>query len=74
MMKVLLLVCAMATPHVQCQESNARVVVQGPDAADASACALRSQAFFAGTAIEIGVTEYLKIKCVRSGIGARNVG
>ena len=74
MMKVLLLVCAAVTPHFDCQESNARVVVQGPDVRNALSCAMRSQAYFAGTVIEIGAAEYLKIKCVRTGIGKHNVG
>jgi hypothetical protein len=74
MMKVLLLVCAAATPRLDCQESTARVVIQGPDAANAITCAMRSQAYFAGTAIEIDAAEYLKIKCVRTGIGRNNVG
>ena len=74
MMKVLLLVCAAATPHFECQESNARVVIQGPDVRNALGCATRSQAYFAGTVIEIGAAEYLKIKCVRTGIGKHNVG
>lgn len=74
MMKVLLLVCAAATPRFDCQESNARVVIQGPEVRNAVACATRSQAYFAGTVIEIGAAEYLKIKCVRTGIGKQNVG
>ncbi len=74
MMKVLLLVCAATLPHFECQETNARVVIQGPDVRTALGCAMRSQAYIASTAIEIGAAEYLKIKCLRSGIGAHNVG
>lgn len=72
MMKVLLLVCAAATPHFQCQEGNARIVMQGPDVGNEISCAMRSQAYIAGTAIEIGAAEYLKIKCVRTRIGEHN--
>ncbi len=74
MMKVLLLVCAAATPRFECQESTARVVIQGPDVSNALGCATQSQAYIAGTAIEIGAAEYLKIKCIRTRIGEHNVG
>ncbi len=74
MMKVLLLVCAAATPRFECQENTARVVIQGPDARNEVACALRSQAYIAQTAIELDEAEYLKIKCVRTRIGEDNVG
>lgn len=74
MMKVLLLVCAIATPHFQCQERTARVVLQGPDVGNPISCAMHGQAYFADTAIEIGAAEYLKIKCVRTAIGRHNVG
>ncbi len=74
MMKVVLLVCAAAMPHFECQENNARVVIQGPDVQNPMSCAMRSQAYFADTVIEIGAAEYLKIKCVRTRIGEHNVG
>lgn len=74
MMKVVLLVCALAMPRPECQEENARVVIQGPDAQNEMVCAMQSQAYFASTAIEIGASEYLKIKCVRTAIGRSNVG
>ena len=74
MMKVVLLICGMAVSPGDCQERNARVVVQGPDAPNEMACAMRSQAYLASTAIEIGSREYLKVKCVRTVIGRDNVG
>ena len=73
-MKVLLLVCAMTVSQTDCQEATARTVVEGPDARNAMACAMRSQAYFASTALEIGEDEYLKIKCVRTAIAKANVG
>jgi hypothetical protein len=74
MMKVLLLVCAAATPRIDCSESTARIVVQGPDAPNAVVCAMQSQAYFAQTSLHIGEREYLKITCSRTSIGKGNVG
>jgi hypothetical protein len=74
MMKVLLLVCAAATPRIDCSETTARLVVQGPEAPNAVVCAMQSQAYFAGTSLHIGAQEYLKIKCTRTTIGKGNVG
>ena len=74
MMKLVLLVCAAALARPECQERTARLVVQGPDASSQMACAVRSQAYFAETALEIGEQEYLKILCIRTGIGRDNVG
>jgi len=74
MMKVVLLVCAAAIPRLECHEQTARLVIQGPDAANEMACAFRSQAYFAQTAMEIGEAEYLKITCTRTTIGQDNVG
>ena len=74
MLKVLLLVCAMTVSQTDCQEATARTVVEGPDARNPMACAMRSQAYFASTALEIGEDEYLKIKCVRTAIAKANVG
>ena len=65
MIKVLLLVCAMATPRADCDRETARMAVVGPDAPNEVACALQSQAYFADTALEIGDGEYLKIVCAR---------
>ena len=47
---------------------------QGPDARNEMACAVRSQAYFAQTALEIGEQEYLKIMCIHTSIGRDNVG
>ncbi len=74
MMKVVLLVCSMAVPRIECQEQTARLVVQGPDAKNELICAMHSQAYFAQTAFEIGRMEYLKVKCIRTQIGRNNVG
>ena len=74
MMKVVLLVCAATLARPECQERTARLVVQGPDAANQWACAVRSQAYFAETALEIGEEEYLKILCTHTAIGRDNVG
>ena len=74
MMKVVILVCAAAIPRLECQEQTARLVVQGPDARNEMACATRSQAYFAETALQVGDSEYLKIKCIRTEIGRQNVG
>jgi hypothetical protein len=74
MMKVVLLVCAAAVPRPECHEQTARLVIQGPDAANEMTCAMRSQAYFAQTTMEIGEAEYLKITCTRTTIGRDNVG
>ena len=74
MMKVVLLVCAATIPRLDCQEQTARLVIQGPDAQNEMMCAVRSQAYFAETAMEVGESEYLKIKCTRTAIGRNNVG
>ena len=74
MIKVVLLICAMSISPADCKERNARVVLQGPDARNEMACAMRSQAYLASTALEIDDTEYLKVKCVRTDIGLDNVG
>ena len=58
MMKVVLLVCAATLARPECQERTARLVVQGPDARSQMACAVRSQAFFAETALTIDESEY----------------
>ena len=71
---VLILICSTALARFDCQESTARVVIQGPDAPNEVACALQSQAYFAHSAIELGEQEYLKIKCSRSNIGKRTTG
>ena len=65
MIKVLLLVCAVATPRADCDRDTARIAVAGPEAPNEVACALQSQAYFANTALEIGEGEYLKILCTR---------
>ena len=74
MMKVVLLVCAATLARPECQERTARLVVQGPDARSQMACAVRSQAFFAETALTIDESEYLTILCIQTGIGRDNVG
>lgn len=73
MFKVIILVCSSILPRFDCQESTARVVIQGPDAPNEVACSLQSQAYFAHSVIEINEHEYLKIKCSRFNIGKGSV-
>lgn len=63
MLKVLILVCAAAIPRADCHEDTARIVMQGPDATNEIACGMQSQAYFAGTGLELAEEEYLKILC-----------
>lgn len=74
MIKVLILVCAATLSRPDCQPETALIVIQGPDAPNEVACALQSQAYFAGSGIELAEGEWLKIVCRRSGIGKGNVG
>ena len=71
---VVILICASTLARPDCQESTARVVIQGPDAPNEVACALQSQAYLAQSAVEVGEQEYLKIKCSRSSIGKGTMG
>ncbi len=66
MFDVILLVCATAVMRGDCDATTARIVLKGPQANNEIACAMRSQAYFAGTAFEIGEDEYLKIRCARA--------
>jgi hypothetical protein len=73
MVKVVILVCALSLPRAECQPETARAVVQGPEATNATMCMFRGQAFLAGSAIEVGRNEWVKVLCQRTEIG-RNVG
>ena len=66
MMKVLLLICLAATPRTDCDANTARIVLNGPSAANEMACARQSQAYVAGTALTMGEGEYLKVVCLRN--------
>lgn len=76
MFKVLLLICAVNVQHGDCQEQTALTVMQGPDANNAIACGMQSQAYLAMSAIAetLDENEYLKITCRRTSIGKQNVG
>ena len=73
MVKVLILVCALSQPRAECQPETARVVLQGPEANNATMCMSRGQAFLAGSAIRVSPEEWVKVLCQRTEIG-RNVG
>lgn len=76
MFKVLLLICAVTVQHKDCQEQTALTVLQGPEAPNAAACGMQSQAYFASSALAVTLkeNEYLKITCRRTAIGKQTVG
>lgn len=53
MLKTLFLVCAASIPRTDCDRTNARVAMNGPDAPHAAACAMQGKDFYARTALEI---------------------
>lgn len=72
-MKVLILVCALSIPRPECQPENARVVLLAPDSRSAYACMMNAQTYLAGSAIEVGQNERVKVLC-RSSDNHGNVG
>lgn len=73
MVKVLILVCALSVPRLDCQPDTARAVLQGPQSVNAMTCMFRGQAYLAGSAIKVGREEWVKVLCQRSDING-NVG
>ncbi len=67
MFKVILLVCAAATPRGDCSEATAIHYMPGPECANEITCGMLSQAYLANTAIGQSMTqdEYLKVRFVR---------
>lgn len=67
MFKVILLVCAVATPRGDCSETTAIHIMPGPECANEITCGMLSQAYLANTAIgqSMAQDEYLKIRFVR---------
>ena len=67
MFKVILLVCAVATPRGDCSEATAIHYMPGPECANEITCSMLSQAYLASTAIGQSMSddEYLKIRVVR---------
>ena len=67
MFKVILLVCAVATPRGDCSEATAIHFMPGPECANEITCGMLSQAYLASTAIgqSMSKDEYLKIRFVR---------
>jgi len=63
MIKVLILVCALGLDRGACQPDSARVVLRGPAADNPVACMFTGQAYLAGSAIEVGEDEYVKVQC-----------
>jgi hypothetical protein len=67
MLKMLILVCAVATAPADCRPQSALDVISGPDVASPVMCGLHGQAYIAETALagRHHEDEYLKIVCVR---------
>lgn len=67
MFKVILLVCAAATPRGDCSEATAIHFMPGPECTNEITCGMLSQAYLANTAIgqSMSQDEYLKIRFVR---------
>ena len=80
MLTVLVLVCSVSvTPDYlqNCDRNNAVQVMQLPEQiASPSMCAMRGQAYLAGTTLgqELAENERVKVLCIRSGIVAGHVG
>lgn len=64
-LKVVLLICGVATPRPDCTLDTALDVINGPDLGALAACDLQSQAYIASTALAGRLDEqhYLKILC-----------
>ncbi|HSR71678.1 MAG TPA: hypothetical protein VLL72_04795 [Kiloniellales bacterium] len=67
MIKMLILICAVGLSRADCQPEVARVVMTGPDTDNPVACMFTGQAYLAGSAIEVGEDEYVKVLCRRPG-------
>jgi hypothetical protein len=65
MMKALLLICALSTPHADCSVDTATAVIQGPDASSLVECGLHGQAYIAEGALAgyLDDAHYLKVAC-----------
>ncbi len=80
MLTVLVLVCSVSvTPDYlrNCDRNNAVEVMQLPEQiASPSMCAMRGQAYLAGTTLgqELAENERVKVLCIRSGTVAGHVG
>ena len=80
MLTVLVLVCSVSvTPDYlqNCDRNNAVQVMQLPEQiASPSMCAMRGQAYLAGTTLgqELAVNERVKVLCIRSGTVAGHLG
>ncbi len=80
MLTVLVLVCSVSvTPDYlrNCDRNNAVQVMQLPEQiASPSMCAMRGQAYLAGTTLgqELAENERVKVLCIRTGTVAGHVG
>ncbi len=80
MLTVLVLVCSVSvTPDYlqNCDRNNAVQVMQLPEQiASPSMCAMRGQAYLAGTTLgqELAENERVKVLCIRSGTVAGHMG
>ncbi len=66
MIQTVILVCALSLGRPDCQPDTARIVLQGPPAKNEMVCMFTGQTTLAGTAIEVGEGEYIKVLCRRS--------
>jgi len=71
---VIILICYGVTPIPECNQSNARTSMYGPEAKNEMACAIQSQQYLGQTSLTVGKKEYVKIICRRTSIGKGNVG
>ncbi len=62
---VLLLICSSLLSNADCQVDTAELVIQGPSAKSSYECAMVGQTYLAGSAIQIGRDQWLKIVCSR---------
>ncbi|MEM7225504.1 MAG: hypothetical protein AAF495_21180 [Pseudomonadota bacterium] len=66
MIQTVILICALSVGRPDCQPDTARVVLQGPPAENEIVCMFTGQTTLAGSAIEVGEEEYVKVLCRRS--------
>ena len=68
---MMILVCAAGMRPADCQLNSAVDVIAGPEAPNEIMCALHGQAYFAESALGVGLRqgEYVKVLCTRTSIG-----
>jgi hypothetical protein len=67
MLAALVLVCNLATPVLECDQTMATQYLRVPGTFESAAtCTLQAEAYLAGTSIDIAKNEYVKVVCMHS--------